>query len=101
MEEDKLYLNAGLTVNTLAQHVSIPTKTISAILNQHLNKSFNEFVNEYRVKAVKEKIQQPAMDHLTIAGIAFECGFNSQATFQRTFKQIAGMSPSEFKNMGS
>jgi len=37
------------------------------------------------------------MNNLTIAGIAFECGFNSQATFQRTFKELTGQSPSEFR----
>lgn len=63
-----------------------------------MGKSFNEFVNEYRVNAFKQEAMQPKMSHLTIAGIAFECGFNSQATFQRTFKQITGMSPSEFKS---
>jgi AraC-like DNA-binding protein len=54
-------------------------------------------VNEYRVAMFKEKILLPEMNHLTIAGIAVDCGFNSQATFQRTFKEITGKSPSEFR----
>lgn len=98
MEADKLYLNPALNLNMLAAHTGIAQKTISAVLNQHLYKSFNEFINEYRVEAFKEKILQPQMDQLTIAGVALECGFNSQATFQRTFKEITGMSPSEFRN---
>jgi AraC-like DNA-binding protein len=75
----------------------IPQKTISAVLNRHLQKSFNEFVNEYRVNAFKAKVVQPELSHLTIAGIALECGFSSQATFQRTFKEMTGKSPSAFR----
>jgi AraC-like DNA-binding protein len=97
MEQDALYLNPELSVTTLAQHTGVPQKTISAVLNQHLHKSFNEFVNGYRVDAFKQKLCADDVKHLTIAGIAAECGFNSQATFQRTFRQLTGLSPSEFK----
>jgi AraC-like DNA-binding protein len=97
MERDELYLNPELNLSLLARHTTIPQKTISAVLNQYQHKSFNEFVNEYRVNAFKQKVCGDDVKHLTIAGIAAECGFNSQATFQRTFKQLTGLSPSEFK----
>jgi AraC-like DNA-binding protein len=98
MEEDNLFLNPNLNLNLLSENTGVTQKIISAVLNQHMHKSFNEFINEYRVAAFKEKIVQPSVEQLTIAGVAFECGFSSQATFQRTFKQITGMSPSEFRN---
>jgi len=97
LEQDTLYLNPELSLTILAQHTGIPQKTISAVLNQHLHTSFNEFVNGYRVNAFKQKLCADNVKHLTIAGIAAECGFNSQATFQRTFRQLTGLSPSEFK----
>jgi AraC-like DNA-binding protein len=96
METDKLFLNPELNVSVLAQKIAIPQKTISAVLNQHLNKNFNEFVNDYRLQEFKIKITQPHLQNLTILGIATECGFNSQATFQRIFKEAEGVSPSVF-----
>lgn len=96
METDKLFLNPELNLSILSQKIAIPQNAISAVLNQHLQKTFNEFINGYRVQAFKEKIGQPGMEQLTIAGVAAECGFNSQATFQRTFKEIEGMSPSVY-----
>jgi AraC-like DNA-binding protein len=96
METDRVFLNPELNLSILSHNTGIPQKTISAVLNQHLQKSFNEFINGYRVAAFKEKIGQPGMEQLTIAGVAAECGFNSQATFQRTFKEIEGMSPSAY-----
>jgi AraC-like DNA-binding protein len=96
MQHDRLYLNPELTLNEIVKATGIPQKIISAVLNQHAGKSFNEFVNEYRVEEVKRRLLYSRPEHLTITGIAFECGFNSQATFQRTFKQFTGHSPTEF-----
>jgi AraC-like DNA-binding protein len=101
MEADRLYLDPALSLNAVSAHTGLPPKTISAVLNQHMHKSFNEFVNEYRVVAFKQKMLQGDMAHLTMNGIAAECGFNSQTTFQRTFKQITGMSPSAFRKMAT
>jgi AraC-like DNA-binding protein len=94
MERDQLYLDPALNVNLLAQHTGIAPKTVSAVLNQHLDKSFSSFVNEYRVEAFKQRVQEPVVQVLTITGIAMECGFSSTATFQRIFKQLTGLSPS-------
>lgn len=98
MEEDKLYLYPDLNITTLSTRLGIPAKTLSAVLNQHLNKGFNEYVNTFRVEAVKKMILDPANNHLTISGIAYECGFNSQPTFQRAFKTATGMTPKEFQS---
>jgi AraC-like DNA-binding protein len=96
METDKMFLKPELSLSLLSDGVNIPQKTISAVLNQHMHKNFNEFVNDYRLQAFKEKLSQTDLQHLTIAGIAAECGFNSQATFQRIFKEAEGISPSVY-----
>ncbi|WP_177189396.1 helix-turn-helix domain-containing protein [Chitinophaga sp. YR573] len=96
MEQDLLYLNPELNLALLSRHTGLPQKTISLVLNQHLQKSFNEFVNEYRIKAFKENIRQLQQDNLTILAMAFDAGFNSQATFQRAFRSNTGMSPREY-----
>ncbi|UFH54782.1 AraC family transcriptional regulator [Spirosoma sp. KNUC1025] len=96
MALDQLFLDPELTVEKVGQHTRLAPKLISAVLNQHLRKNFNGFINEYRVEAVKQRLTNPAYEHLTLTGIAFECGFNSQATFQRTFKQLTGVSPGEY-----
>ena len=95
MEIDHLYLDPTLSLNLMVERIGIPQKTISHVLNQHIGKSFNDFVNEYRIEAVKRKLLE-GHRHLTITGIALECGFNSQATFQRAFKNATGQSPTEY-----
>jgi AraC-like DNA-binding protein len=96
MEKERLYLNPELTVAFMAGHTGLPQKQISATLNQHLQKSFNEFVNEYRVRAIRQRLLNGDTENLTIAAVAYEGGFNSLPTFQRAFKTIVGQTPSEF-----
>lgn len=96
MEQDRLYLDPELNLALLSRHTGLPQKTISLILNQHFQKSFNEFVNGYRVEAFKQNIRQ---ENMTILAMAFDAGFNSQATFQRAFRSHTGMSPREYMTL--
>jgi AraC-like DNA-binding protein len=70
------------------------------VINQYQKTNFNDFVNEYRIIAFKEKYGQPQYANYTIIGIAFECGFKSQPTFQRAFKQFTGCTPTDFSFSG-
>ncbi len=96
MQNDKLFLDPELTVTKLADLSGIPAKSISAVLNQHLNKSFNEFVNEYRVELIRQWLLAGDARNVTIASLAYDAGFNSLPTFQRAFKSITGLTPSQF-----
>lgn len=96
MEEEALWLDAGLNVAKLAAHCSVAPKTLSIVLNQYMGVTFTDFVNSYRVDAVKEKILMPESRRITIAGLAYDCGFNSLPTFQRAFKSATGMSPRQY-----
>jgi len=98
MERDQLYLNPALKIDLVAEKLALSEKLVSNLLNQHLGKSFNDFINEYRVLEAKKKLADIAYSKFTIASIAFDCGFNSLATFQRCFKQFAGITPSQYQN---
>jgi AraC-like DNA-binding protein len=97
MEVDRLFLDPALSLSALGKHTNLSVKIISAVLNQYANKGFNEFVNEYRIDEVKKLLANNKNTVYTISALALECGFNSQATFQRTFKQVVGVSPKEFQ----
>lgn len=96
MTDDKLYLDPELTVPKLSAHLNLPPKTISAILNQHLNVGFNEYVNGFRVEEVKQRLADPQSHGSTILAVALNSGFNSLATFQRVFKNFTGITPKQF-----
>ncbi|MCE7994961.1 MAG: AraC family transcriptional regulator [Roseivirga sp.] len=94
MEKEKLYLLNDLNVRYLEDKLNLTAKQISEALNQGLGKNFYSFINEYRVEEFKSRVA--TKHHLTMVGIALECGFSSKTTFQRVFKEMTGMRPSEY-----
>ena len=97
MEDQKPYLDEKLKIETLAQAVDIPKHYLSQIINQEFEKSFQEFVNHYRVQEFKKRITDPRSSQKTILAIAYESGFNSKASFNRIFKSLMSMTPNEYK----
>jgi putative ABC transport system permease protein len=96
METNMYYQDPELSLSSLAKMLDIHPHELSRIINLALNKNFHEFINEYRVREVTRKMKNPANARLTLLGIAFDAGFNSKATFNRTFKQIIGKNPAEY-----
>ncbi|OJJ23103.1 AraC family transcriptional regulator [marine bacterium AO1-C] len=98
MEADELYKNQLLKITDVAEALETNARVISRMINQEFEMNFNDFVNHYRVQAVKEQIDQKAYESYTLLGIAMECGFNSKTTFNRAFKKFLDMSPRAYLN---
>jgi len=97
MEADKPYLNGNLTLSEMADQLRLSTHHLSQLINEQTGKNFSDFVNEYRVAALKQNLQNPAMAHLKIEELAFESGFNSKSVFNTAFKKITGVTPSQYR----
>lgn len=94
MTEEKIYRESNLTLSDLSRKIGVNSTVLSYAINSGFGKNFNDFVNEFRIGEVKEKLKNA--DDETLLGIAFDCGFNSKATFNRAFKKFTGISPKEF-----
>jgi AraC-like DNA-binding protein len=97
MLDEKLYLEETLSLRTLATKLDLDPNLVSHVLNTIIGKSFYDYVNEFRVNEVKQRILDPSYSHLKIVELAFESGFNSKATFNRVFKKVTGKSPSQYR----
>lgn len=102
MEEKQPYLDADLSLRSLAEQIEIHPNQLSWLLNESLGKNFNEFINRYRVETFKSLCSNPENSHLTILGMAYDSGFNSKTVFNTYFKKETGMTPKAFlKQNGS
>ena len=97
MEENKLYKDQELSVNSLAKQLSIKPYLISRSLNEVYNQRFNDYINTYRVKEVQFLLNDPENSKYTLLSLAMEAGFNSKSSFNRAIKKQLGISPSELK----
>lgn len=96
LNDDKVFINSELTLNILAAHVGLGAALVSAAINKEFGKNFRTLVNDHRIEEVKQKLTDPRFVHLSILGIALECGFNSEASFYRLFRSATGLSPKEY-----
>ncbi|MEO0506762.1 MAG: helix-turn-helix domain-containing protein [Bacteroidota bacterium] len=96
MMKKKPYLNPELNLVELAKLAEMSRGQLSGIINSGFGKNFNDFVNLYRIEAFKDKVGDAAHEKLSLLGIAYECGFNSKATFNRVFKKLTNSSPTEY-----
>ena len=97
MEKEKPFLDSGISLITLADSLGVNPKTLSFVINEHIHKNFNQYINDWRIEEVKKRLDDKAYDHFKMLSIAFDCGFNSKSTFNLAFKKATGLSPSEYR----
>jgi AraC-like DNA-binding protein len=97
MESKKPYLDNDLTIHDLSAQTGIARHHITQVLNEKYKRNFFTFTNEYRVKEVIERFNNPKFNNYTILAIAFDAGFNSKTTFNSFFKSQTGQTPSEYR----
>ncbi len=101
LETDSPYLNPRLTLRSLADQIDVHPNQLSWLLNEHVGKNFNEFINEKRIEYFKKLVVDPDNSHISLIGLAYESGFNSKTVFNTTFKKEVGMTPKEFQKSQS
>jgi len=101
METESPFTDGDLTIQKLADKLSIPAPHLSQTINERLSKSFPDFINSYRIEEAKRRLLDPAFKHLSILGIAEDVGFSSKSSFNAVFKKHTEMTPSEFRTAPS
>ncbi|MDW3208687.1 MAG: helix-turn-helix domain-containing protein [Reichenbachiella sp.] len=96
MEKEKVYHNAELSVNRLAELMETKPHILSKLLNEHFEQNFRDYVNGYRVEEFIDLANDGRLEKLTYLGLAHEVGFNSKSTFNLAFKKFTQKSPRDF-----
>ena len=96
MEENKLFLDENISLPRLAEKLNIHPNYISQIINEKFQKNFYDFINSYRIEEFKRIVAIEKNRKKTFFALALDCGFNSKASFNSSFKKITGTTPSEY-----
>ncbi|GAB5528050.1 MAG: hypothetical protein Roseis2KO_59220 [Roseivirga sp.] len=96
MDQEKPYLDRKLNLAQLASLAAIRENQLSQVFSQYLNSSFYDFVSQYRLKEVEQRLRDPRFAHLKIISLAEDCGFNSKAAFYKTFKEKHAQTPTQY-----
>lgn len=98
MIAEKLYTNPDLTLSELAEKLNVQPNNLSQVINSVEKKNFYDYINYHRIEEFKNKVALPESNKFTLLSLAFECGFNSKTSFNRNFKKVTNLSPSEYLN---
>ena len=96
VEKEKPYINSDLKMGDLASALDTSSHSLSYLLNQYLNQSYYDFINEYRVTQFKKMVEDSHYSRYTLTALAELCGFSSRASFFRSFKKSTGVTPNEY-----
>jgi AraC-like DNA-binding protein len=95
MERDKPWLDAGFSLQDLSTRLATNQKYISQAINMFSDTGFSGLMNRYRVNEARRLILEGKPD-TSLNDIALQAGFTNRVSFYRQFKEITGISPSEF-----
>lgn len=96
--DQKLYTDPKLNLSSLSEILGLSERESSNLINGTGQVNFYRFINEFRVEEFKSLMQSTKAEQLSILGLAYEAGFPSKSTFYKVFKDIEGVTPSEYLN---
>ncbi len=97
IEEEKLYLDNELRLQSLSEATGFSIHQISELINSG-GKNFADLINGYRVQEAKKLLQSLETSHLSTTEIGYAAGFNNKSSFFKHFKKVTGESPMQFRN---
>lgn len=98
IEQEKLYREEALTITALADRLAVQEYRLRRLINQHLGyRNFNAFLNHYRISEAQSHLADISMARIPVLTIAMDLGYRSLSPFNRAFKEITGVTPTEYR----
>lgn len=98
VEEEYNFKEVDFTISRLSDTLKTNNLYIAKAIKMNGYSNFNHYINTCRVKHVKKLIQENDINKITLMYVYTASGFSNQSTFNRVFKQIEGITPSEYIN---
>jgi len=97
-KDGQLYREAGLTISMLARKLNIPEYRLRSFIHKQLGfRNFNAMLHEYRIEDAGQALCDPESQNLPVLTIALSVGYQSITPFNNAFRQIKGVTPSEYR----
>ena len=87
-------LDKEISLNDLAEQMYVSASTLSRIFKKNTGVYFADYVMQMRVQA-----SLPLLNHTekNMTQIALDCGFANSASFNRSFRKIMGITPTDYR----
>lgn len=89
------FTDNDMSLDLVAKHVYVHPSYISRIFSQQFNTPFRTYINGLRVNLASQLLDTTDK---SIGDICHDVGFSDHSYFNRVFKSIRGLTPSEYRN---
>lgn len=94
ISKSNIFLVPDLSLSTLSKELKIPKYHLTQLFSLRIGKNFNQFINFYRINFASTIILENKQ--IKLEDLIYQCGFNSKSSFNRHFKSIIGVTPSQY-----
>lgn len=83
-----------LSLNELAEQLYVSTSTLSRLFKKQTGVYFADYVNQTRVRYAMNDLLYTDKN---ITKVAVDCGFSNPSVFNKVFRKMYGLAPSEYR----
>ena len=83
-----------MTLEEAAGVINMTVPAFCRFFKKHNHKTFIEFLNEFRVAHACSLLSE---QHLSISAVSYESGFNNLSHFNKQFKALTGITPTQYR----
>jgi AraC-like DNA-binding protein len=98
-EIDKPFQNPEFSIDDLCKYLGASKNQIYKCLNEYIGEKFTDLRSKYRISHAQKMLESQESEVISLKRIWIESGFSSKTNFFTTFKEITGMTPTEYIKM--
>jgi AraC-like DNA-binding protein len=87
------YHNSDLNLNIISKKTGVHIRKIAESISSQFNCNVKTYINQIRINEAKRLLNESTFNR---SEIAYRVGFSSPSNFNRVFKNLTGISPSEY-----
>lgn len=97
MFDERLFTNKRLNLGIVADRLNTSYHNISQVISQSYKTFFFQFLNMLRIDEAKRFLSSPDYTNHKVLEIAYQVGFCTRNSFNKTFKRLTGLTPSAYR----
>lgn len=95
IREPNVYTQEVLSLKSMADRLSVPARAFSNAINHHYGESYAKRMNRLRIRFAENLLLERS--ELSVTTVMYESGFQTKSSFNKEFKALNGLSPSDYR----
>ncbi len=101
LKEQEGFKDPNLSLDSMAEHLSMSKAKLSGYLQECFKMSFPEIINRYRINHFIQLYKQDELKLMKVETLILQCGYRNKTTFYSAFKKVLQTNPSAFIKQGT